>query len=99
MRPSASSDGPPLQVTLALARTFSASTVSRYPSARDAAALARDVQQQAASEARSEFGDRYGVNLDEEAAELLRYQQAYQASAQVIRIANELFDSLLDAAR
>jgi flagellar hook-associated protein 1 FlgK len=72
---------------------------TRLASARDAAALARDVQQQAASEARSEFGDRYGVNLDEEAAELLRYQQAYQASAQVIRIANELFDSLLDAAR
>lgn len=72
---------------------------TRVASARDAAALARDVQQQAATEARSEFGDRYGVNLDEEAAELLRYQQAYQASAQVIRIANELFDSLLDAAR
>lgn len=72
---------------------------TRIASARDAAALARDVQQQAATEARSEFGDRYGVNLDEEAAELLRYQQAYQASAQVIRIANELFDSLLDAAR
>lgn len=72
---------------------------TRIASARDAAALARDVQQQAAIEARSEFGDRYGVNLDEEAAELLRYQQAYQASAQVIRIANELFDSLLDAAR
>lgn len=72
---------------------------TRIASARDAAALARDVQQQAATEARSDFGDRYGVNLDEEAAELLRYQQAYQASAQVIRIANELFDSLLDAAR
>lgn len=72
---------------------------TRIASARDAAALARDVQQQSATEARSEFGDRYGVNLDEEAAELLRYQQAYQASAQVIRIANELFDSLLDAAR
>jgi flagellar hook-associated protein 1 FlgK len=72
---------------------------TRIASARDAAALARDVQQQAATEARSDFGDRYGVNLDEEAAELLRYQQAYQASAQVIRVANELFDSLLDAAR
>lgn len=72
---------------------------TRIASARDAAALARDVQQQAAIEARSEFGDRYGVNLDEEAAELLRYQQAYQASAQVIRIANELFDSLIAAAR
>ena len=32
-----------------------------------------------------------GVNLDEEAANLLRFQQAYQASAQVISTANELF--------
>jgi len=40
-----------------------------------------------------------GVNLDEEAANLLRYQQAYQAAAQIIRIASTLFDTLLDAAR
>ncbi|HNI74473.1 MAG TPA: flagellar hook-associated protein FlgK [Accumulibacter sp.] len=36
-----------------------------------------------------------GVNLDEEAANLLRYQQAYQASAKVIQVANSLFDDLL----
>jgi flagellar hook-associated protein 1 len=36
-----------------------------------------------------------GVNLDEEAANLLRYQQAYQASAKVMQIASELFDALL----
>lgn len=40
-----------------------------------------------------------GVNLDEEAANLLRYQQAYQAVAQVVAVANTLFDSLLDATR
>ena len=40
-----------------------------------------------------------GVNLDEEAANLLRYQQAYQASAQVIRTANEVFNMLIDIAR
>jgi flagellar hook-associated protein 1 len=40
-----------------------------------------------------------GVNLDEEAANLLRYQQAYQAAAQVIAIAGTLFDSLLAATR
>jgi flagellar hook-associated protein 1 FlgK len=38
-----------------------------------------------------------GVNLDEEAANLLKYQQAYQAAAQVIRIASNLFDSLIAA--
>ena len=36
------------------------------------------------------------VNLDEEAANLLRYQQAYQASARVISITGKLFDSLLE---
>ncbi|MEJ0087844.1 MAG: flagellar hook-associated protein FlgK [Pseudomonadota bacterium] len=40
-----------------------------------------------------------GVNLDEEAANLLRYQQAYQAAAQVIATASSLFDSLLNAVR
>ena len=40
-----------------------------------------------------------GVNLDEEAANLVRYQQAYQAAAQVISTANTLFDTLLNAVR
>lgn len=38
-----------------------------------------------------------GVNLEEEAAEMLRYQQAFQASAQLIVTANAVFQSLLDA--
>jgi flagellar hook-associated protein 1 len=36
-----------------------------------------------------------GVNLDEEAARLLRYQQAYHASGKVIQVAASLFDTLL----
>lgn len=40
-----------------------------------------------------------GVNLDEEAANLVRFQQAYQAAAQVIAVSNTLFDSLLNAVR
>ena len=40
-----------------------------------------------------------GVNLDEEAANLLRYQQAYQASAQMIKIADELFQTLINSIR
>lgn len=39
------------------------------------------------------------VNLDEEAANLVKYQQAYQAIAQVVGVANSLFDSLLNATR
>ncbi|WP_370262077.1 flagellar hook-associated protein FlgK [Limnobacter sp.] len=36
-----------------------------------------------------------GVNMDEEAANLLRYQQAYQASGRVISLSKELFDQIL----
>ncbi len=36
-----------------------------------------------------------GVNLDEEAANLLKFQQAYQAAAQVIRISGDIFQTLL----
>ncbi len=38
-----------------------------------------------------------GVNLDEEAADLIRFQQLYGANAQVISVARELFDTLLNA--
>ena len=40
-----------------------------------------------------------GVNLDEEAANLLKYQQAYQAASQVISTANTIFDTILSAVR
>jgi flagellar hook-associated protein 1 FlgK len=36
-----------------------------------------------------------GVNLDEEGAKLLQYQQAYQASAKMIQIAQNIFDTLI----
>ena len=40
-----------------------------------------------------------GVNLDEEAAKLIRFQQAYQASAKVISTAQTIFQTLLDLGR
>lgn len=40
-----------------------------------------------------------GVNLDEEAANLMRYQQAYQAASKVIQTAGQMFDALLDITR
>lgn len=40
-----------------------------------------------------------GVNLDEEASNLIKYQQSYQASAQVISTANTIFNTLIDAVR
>jgi flagellar hook-associated protein 1 FlgK len=40
-----------------------------------------------------------GVSLDEEAIDLTRYQQAYQAAAQIISTADTLFQSILGAMR
>lgn len=63
----------------------------------------RTVQGQAAAEtsgavlkhAKTSFAAESGVNLDEEAANLLQYQQAYQASARIIATANAMFDAVL----
>jgi flagellar hook-associated protein 1 len=38
-----------------------------------------------------------GVNMDEEAAALLQWQQAYQAAAQALSIGNSLFTTLIDS--
>jgi len=40
-----------------------------------------------------------GVNLDEEAGNLIKYQQSYQAAAQVISTANTIFNTLISAVR
>ncbi|MCB1924412.1 MAG: flagellar hook-associated protein FlgK [Gammaproteobacteria bacterium] len=57
------------------------------------------VQQHLLGQAEAAKSEVSGVNLDEEAADLVRFQQAYQAAAQVISVANSLFDSLLGAVR
>ncbi|HXA36377.1 MAG TPA: flagellar hook-associated protein FlgK [Steroidobacteraceae bacterium] len=49
------------------------------------------------SQALSSVQSTSGVNLDEEAAKLLQWQQAYQAAAQALVIGNSLFTSLIDA--
>ncbi len=63
----------------------------RVQSARDSA----NVSSRLLSEATSRQQNVSGVNLDEEAANLLRYQQAYQASAKIIQASQQLFDTLL----
>jgi flagellar hook-associated protein 1 FlgK len=51
------------------------------------------------SEARLSLESEAGVNLDEEATNLLRYQQAYQAAGKVMQIASQMFDVLLSLGR
>ena len=58
-----------------------------------------DAQHALLAQAREAREATSGVNLDEEAANLLRFQQQYQAMAQVIRVADSLFESLLGAVR
>ena len=41
---------------------------------------------------------RSGVNLDEEAARLIQFQQSYQAAAKVLQVAQQVFDTLLSTA-
>lgn len=53
---------------------------------------ALEIVQTQAIEARDRVA---GVNLDQEAADLIRFQQAYQASAQVMQVASKLFDTML----
>ena len=40
-----------------------------------------------------------GVSLDDEAADLIRFQQSFQAAAQVIKVSSAVFDSILSASR
>jgi flagellar hook-associated protein 1 FlgK len=51
------------------------------------------------SEATLSVQNESGVNLDEEATNLLRYQQAYQAAGKVMQIASEMFNMLLSLGR
>ena len=55
----------------------------------------REAQQILLQQAQATRDSISGVNLDEETADLLKFQQAFQASAQIIRIADDLFQVLL----
>ncbi len=63
------------------------------------AQLNRDAQEALLNHTLAARGEVSGVNLDEEAANMIRYQQLYQASAQIIATADTLFQTLLGAFR
>ena len=58
-----------------------------------------DSQQQVLKQVTDRMQSISGVNLDEEAANMMRFQQAYQASAQIIQVSNRLFDTLIGVMR
>lgn len=55
----------------------------------------KDAQQALVDQSSEALTSESGVNLDEEAANLLKYQQLYQASSRSISIGQKLFDELL----
>jgi len=57
--------------------------------------VTRDAQQALVDQGVAAREGQSGVNLDEEASNLLKYQQAYQASAKMISIASDLFNTIL----
>ncbi|HID45551.1 MAG TPA: flagellar hook-associated protein FlgK [Chromatiaceae bacterium] len=73
--------------------------VSEAGTATRQAELASNAHQQLLERSQNASDAISGVNLDEEAANLVKFQQSYQAAAQMIAVANELFDTLLGAVR
>jgi flagellar hook-associated protein 1 FlgK len=57
-----------------------------------------DISSAMASQAEATRAGQSGVNLDEEAARLIQYQQSYQAAAKVLQVAQSVFDTLLQTA-
>ncbi len=63
--------------------------------AKDSAGVQTDLLTQA-KELRADLQD---VSLDEEAVQLIQYQRAYQATAQLFKIINEMTDTIINALR
>ena len=63
------------------------------------AELDRDAREVMRQQAEAALAAVSGVNLDEEAGRILELQQAYQAAAKVVTVADAMFQTLLDAVR
>lgn len=71
--------------------------VSRVGTQAHQASINKDATHTLRTQAEQAVQSVSGVNLDEEAANMIKYQQAYQANAQMISVANQLFQTLLGA--
>jgi flagellar hook-associated protein 1 FlgK len=56
----------------------------------------REVQELVFEQNRDRLESVRGVNLDEEAADMLKFEQMYQAAARVMQVSDSLFDTLLN---
>jgi len=76
-----------------------ASAMARIGVRVQSAGSAAEISAAVAAQAETTRSAKSGVNLDEEAARLIQYQQSYQAAAKILQIAQSVFDTLLDATR
>jgi len=81
---------PGLSITDAYASALSEIGV-RVQSAKSASSISSAI----ASTAETARVNKAGVNLDEEAARLIQFQQSYQAAAKMLQVAKDVFDTLL----
>ncbi len=72
-----------------------ASAIAQVGTRTQSAQFASDLSASIAANLERDRSAVSGVNLDEEAARLIQYQQAYQASAKMIQIAQNIFDTLI----
>ncbi len=76
-----------------------AATVGEIGARTQSAQFLSNVSIGVAENAESARAGEAGVNLDEEAARLLQFQQAYQAAAKMLQVAQQLFDELMGVVR
>lgn len=76
-------------------QTHYSTTVSYVGNVTNSASLSSAAMDTSLKQATLNRSNMSGVNLDQEAADLMRYQQAYQASSKVIQIAQDIFSRLL----
>lgn len=89
------SAGPPA-VTRTLGDQY-ASMVSSVATKTRQAEASQQTQAALLAQTRERYDSVSGVNLDEEAANLIKFQQAYQAASQIIVVSNTIFDTLISA--
>jgi flagellar hook-associated protein 1 FlgK len=73
--------------------------ISDVGSSTHSAQVGRAAQETLLNQAQGARENISGVNLDEEAANLIKFQNSYQAAAQAISVASSLFDTLIGAVR
>jgi len=84
--------------TVSLESSFS-NLVSTVGATGERIEFSRQVREDILVQSKSQYDAVSGVNLDEEAASLLRYQQSYESAAEIIRVSNQLFQTILQSVR